>query len=886
MFFKSKFKKTLLFFMTAVLIFTVFSPAASAFNGESERFVEAGRMEYYAVDEPYFYDNSVSSIASTNSIVDEIDLEKLRSEIFEFFYDCHPTKDENGNSISAAYLDVSEYQIPKAERAPIFSLIWHEWAELFQIGGLSYYSNSNDVITRIAPSEYHYDADEYHRMLALCEQEGEKMIADLKGDDLTDLEKMLVLHDRIATSIEYDYDDFKAGTLQRSVYNLYGVLGNKTAVCQGYAVTYSWLLEKIGIKSNYCSSDALNHGWNIVYLDGEPYHVDVTHDDPTWDVTGRVRHTNFMLSTDALYNDTGSHTADDYITTPSDTTYDHYFWQNSTAAFQPLDGEIYYIDSTAATLNKLNDTMDGGTALISVNDKWRTSASSYYPGNYSRLSSDGENLLYSLTDSIYRYNPETGENTVVWTPEKPSEYSNIYGFTFDGTYLICEVCLSPYYDETTKPLYQQKKLYDIVDPAVEMSATNNAASSQTVTVSISDDGGIAGYYWGTNADYTKNAYTAVGSGLTNITAEKTVTQEGTYYLTAKDISGNVSETYSISFVKTSFNTNSDSVLDSVLTESGKSFILPVPQKSGYTFVGWSENNKDAKYNGAAEYFPTESVTLYAVWSCNHDSYTDETVKSATCSSGGQIKHTCNTCGESYIEDTDPLAHTVVTDKAVAPTCTKTGLTEGSHCSVCNAVIVKQDIVEALGHKEVTDKAVAATCTKTGLTEGSHCSVCGEVLVKQEVTEALGHKEVTDKAVAPTCTKTGLTEGSHCSVCGEVLVKQEAVAALGHKEVTDEAREATCTETGLTQGSHCSVCNEVIIKQSVIPKKAHTDEDNDEICDVCGNDVNTVTTPSDPSENCSHICHQGGFMGFIYKIVRMFWKIFKINKTCACGAAHY
>ena len=218
----------------------------------------------------------------------------------------------------------------------------------------------------------------------------------------------------------------------------------------------------------------------------------------------------------------------------------------------------------------------------------------------------------------------------------------------------------------------------------------------------------------------------------------------------------------------------------------------------------------------------------------HTEVVDKAVE-PTCTETGltEGKH-CSVCSAVLVEQkvVPAKGHTEVIDKAVEPTCTETGLTEGKHCSVCSAVLVEQEVVKAKGHTEVIDKAVEPTCTKTGLTEGKHCSVCSAVLVEQEVVPAKGHTEVIDKAVEPTCTETGLTEGKHCSVCGEVLVEQEIVPAKGHTEVVDKAVEPTCTKTGLTEGKHCSVCSAVLVKQEVVPAKGHTEVIDKAVAPTC------------------------------------------------------
>lgn len=75
-------------------------------------------------------------------------------------------------------------------------------------------------------------------------------------------------------------------------------------------------------------------------------------------------------------------------------------------------------------------------------------------------------------------------------------------------------------------------------------------------------------------------------------------------------------------------------------------------------------------------------------------------------------------------------HNKDTVEIVAAKCTEDGK-KIYKCSKCGKVM-KTEKIPATGHIPVTDPAVAPTETTDGLTEGSHCSVCGAVLQAQEV----------------------------------------------------------------------------------------------------------------------------------------------------------
>ena len=118
-------------------------------------------------------------------------------------------------------------------------------------------------------------------------------------------------------------------------------------------------------------------------------------------------------------------------------------------------------------------------------------------------------------------------------------------------------------------------------------------------------------------------------------------------------------------------------------------------------------------------------------------YGEATVHPATCTEDEYSVRICSVCNHKDVvtKEGTKLGHSYIKN-VVAPTCTEQGYTIYK-CKNCGDTY-KDDYVKALGHTEVIDEAVAPTCTQSGLTEGKHCSVCNAVLVKQEKIDAKGH----------------------------------------------------------------------------------------------------------------------------------------------------
>lgn len=101
--------------------------------------------------------------------------------------------------------------------------------------------------------------------------------------------------------------------------------------------------------------------------------------------------------------------------------------------------------------------------------------------------------------------------------------------------------------------------------------------------------------------------------------------------------------------------------------------------------------------------------------CPGHEYEYVTIREATCTQDGVEVKQCKNCDWQLTDDDnkivhEKLGHVVVEDPAVDPTETEEGLTAGSHCSRCSAVLEPQQVVPALQPR--TDKWLVTSAVTT------------------------------------------------------------------------------------------------------------------------------------------------------------------------------
>ncbi len=163
---------------------------------------------------------------------------------------------------------------------------------------------------------YYFDYNPNYKMLRVSEDRGlynrlnleekqafnalNNVVNQIKRNNYTDYDKELAIHDFIATSFTYGPVDVK--DVPERAHSIVGLVTDGEGICEAYASTFQLMCKMAGIDSQIITGtlNGIGHMWNIVCIDNEYYHVDVTNDAPNPNNQSKHRYNYFNVTDDAL----------------------------------------------------------------------------------------------------------------------------------------------------------------------------------------------------------------------------------------------------------------------------------------------------------------------------------------------------------------------------------------------------------------------------------------------------------------------------------------------------------------------------------------------------------------------------------------------------------
>ena len=232
---------------------------------------------------------------------------------------------------------VEAFRIDIKRAGKLYLDVCNEYPDLFYVGPKTQYRHDGTYILELYPKYVYSKAQ-----VAEVEQLAWRVVGSMGANWGTE-RKLMYLHDYIVMNCTYDYS--------YSNYDLYNVLIEHTAVCQGYAEAYIYLAQKAGIPVELVTSESINHAWNMVKINGKYYYIDCTWDDEGNDAFGKFGNYQFFLKSDGEFDHDG---CDWYCTrfgyvngiAAASTEYDFYFWSNCSVPVPYVQDTAAYIKSS------------------------------------------------------------------------------------------------------------------------------------------------------------------------------------------------------------------------------------------------------------------------------------------------------------------------------------------------------------------------------------------------------------------------------------------------------------------------------------------------------------------------------------------------------------
>lgn len=505
------------------------------------------------------------------------------------------------------------------------------------------------------------------------DQEVSRVLSSLALDGKSQKEKIDAIYNYLIRNVKYVSDAELADESNVIKYSSYAALVQHNAVCQGFAGAFYRLCLEIGIDSRIVSSDAMNHAWNIVELDGSYYHLDAT-----WDINWPNAPRYYLRGTTYWKAEHRSSTTGD-ISELGDQFADGSF----AAAYPVPEGDYGEAEMPEVASGTCGDDL---TWSFSKDGVLNISGS----GNMFEYGDASRSPWSSFQEKISAVVLESGIN-------------NIGSYAFNG-------CSS---------------LTSVIIPKGITSIGSGAFGSCSKLTSISIPESVTSI----------GTYAFRGcSSLSSITLPGKITRirEGLFVncqkLQSLIIPDGVTEIGVSAFVGCN-NLEKVFIPVSVLVIGSYAF-ASCDNLTNVYYAGdehwWKTEVKRLNGNG-----PLANAFIHYNATSIKCTLAEVPEKAPSCLDSGNYRYfVCSICGSIFkdaegitsttieAETIAPTSHTAVIDPAVEATCTTAGKTEGQHCSVCDAIIVQQKIIPALEHNFVN-----GVCTRCGAPDGT----CGDNL---------------------------------------------------------------------------------------------------------------------------------------------------------------
>ncbi|MBQ8827037.1 MAG: hypothetical protein IJ007_08090 [Oscillospiraceae bacterium] len=285
-------KKLLLIILTAAVVLCGCSDPDTELNGEnydgSYNMISEGTSIHVVEEEPpeeqgvYIPEGMVTAYAS----------KKLDDDLLDI-YNTIVEAVRNGEESIPMLRDASDYN-------PLLNLAAVEQLAFGHVSGrkpgdydLDTGRFSVDFIYRLTP-------EEMSRMNRESEAAADEIMLGI-SEDMTDYEKLKFFHDYLILNCESS-KDYEYGN------TVYGALVEGKALCEGYSKAFSYLCNRVGIE-NMIVTGLTNeaHMWNMVKVNGNWYHIDVTWDKPGGTLADMfpdmIMYQYFMVTDSVIEND-------------------------------------------------------------------------------------------------------------------------------------------------------------------------------------------------------------------------------------------------------------------------------------------------------------------------------------------------------------------------------------------------------------------------------------------------------------------------------------------------------------------------------------------------------------------------------------------------------